>query len=70
MCRIANPPQRTPDPQVQRPFSTQGFNRYSYCGNNLVMYSDPDGEYFIIDSWILGLIHGFFSTGGNRWQTA
>ena len=48
----------------------EGSICYSYCGNNLVMYSDPDGEFFIIDSWILGLIHGFFSTGGNRCQTA
>lgn len=34
----------SPDPQVQNPFSTQGYNRYSYCGNNPVMYTDPDGE--------------------------
>ena len=60
----------SPDPQVQNPFSTQGFNRYSYCGNNPVMYTDPNGEFFIIDSWILGFIHGFFSTGNNRWEAA
>lgn len=60
----------SPDPQVQSPFSTQGYNRYSYCGNNPVMYTDPDGELFGIDSWILGFIHGFFSTGSNRWGTA
>ena len=23
---------------------TQGFNRYSYCGNNPVMYIDEEGE--------------------------
>ena len=34
----------SPDPQVQDPFSTQGFNRYSYCGNNPVMCVDEDGE--------------------------
>ena len=34
----------SPDPQVQAPFSTQGYNRYSYCGNNPVMYVDEDGE--------------------------
>lgn len=60
----------SPDPQVQSPFSSQGFNRYSYCGNNPVMYTDPNGEFFIIDSWILGFIHGFFSTGNNRWEAA
>ena len=42
----------SPDPQIQDPYSTQGFNRYSYCGNNPVMYSDPTGEFFLIDSWI------------------
>ncbi len=35
----------SPDPQVQNPFSTQGFNRYSYCGNNPIMYIDEDGEF-------------------------
>ena len=60
----------SPDPQVQSPFSTQGYNRYSYCGNNPVMFTDPDGEFFIVDSWILGFIHGFFSTGSNRWEAA
>lgn len=60
----------SPDPQVQNPFSTQGFNRYSYCGNNPVMYKDPNGEFFVVDSWILGFIHGFTSTGSDRWRTA
>lgn len=60
----------SPDPQVQNPFSTQGYNRYSYCGNNPVMYTDPDGELFVIDSWLFGFIHGFFSTGKDRWKTA
>ena len=60
----------SPDPQVQSPFSTQGYNRYSYCGNNPVMFTDPDGEFFILDSWILGFIHGFFSTGSDRWEAA
>ena len=60
----------SPDPQVQNPYSTQGLNRYSYCGNNPVMYSDPTGELFAADSWIFGFIHGFFSTGKDRWKTA
>ena len=34
------------------------------------MYTDPDGEFFIIDSWIFGFIHGLFSTGKDRWKTA
>lgn len=34
----------SPDPLVQAPDFTQSFNRYSYCLNNPIMYSDPDGE--------------------------
>ena len=34
----------SPDPFVQAPDFTQAYNRYSYCMNNPVMYSDPDGE--------------------------
>lgn len=56
----------SPDPQVQNPYSTQGFNRYSYCGNNPVMYTDPDGEFFVIDSWIVGFFIGLFSNDGEN----
>lgn len=34
----------SPDNQVQNPFSTQGFNRYSYVWNNPLKYIDPSGE--------------------------
>ena len=49
----------SPDPQVQDPFSTQGLNRYSYCGNNPVMYIDKDGEvaWFIIAAAIGGVVN-------------
>ena len=33
----------SPDDQVQDPFSTQGYNRYSYVTNNPLKYSDPTG---------------------------
>ncbi len=33
-----------PDPLVQDPTSTQSFNRYSYCLNNPLRYSDPTGR--------------------------
>ena len=34
----------SPDPEVQQPDGTQGFNRYSYCLNNPLRYVDLDGE--------------------------
>ena len=34
----------SPDPYVQAPDYTQGFNRYSYCYNNPFKYTDPSGE--------------------------
>lgn len=52
----------SPDPQVQNPFSTQGLNRYSYCGNNPVMYIDEDGEFAWIPILITTAI-GIYSGG-------
>ncbi|MBO7488748.1 MAG: VCBS repeat-containing protein [Bacteroidales bacterium] len=68
----------SPDPQVQSPFSTQGLNRYSYCGNNPVMYIDEDGEFVwlpVIAAAIGGLINvGINIANGNLsgcgfWET-
>jgi RHS repeat-associated protein len=36
-----------PDNYVQAPDLTQNFNRYAYCLNNPLVYTDPDGEFFI-----------------------
>ena len=36
----------SPDDYVQMPMSPQGFNRYSYCMNNPMRYTDPSGELF------------------------
>ena len=34
----------SPDPYVQMPDFSQSFNRYSYCLNNPLIYTDPSGE--------------------------
>lgn len=48
----------SPDPYVQSPENSQNFNRYSYCLNNPTKYTDPSGELFIIDDWIIGFFKG------------
>lgn len=37
----------SPDNYVQMPDFSQSFNRYSYCLNNPLKYTDPDGEWFL-----------------------
>lgn len=36
----------SPDPYIQDPTNPQSFNRYSYCLNNPLKYTDPNGELF------------------------
>lgn len=48
----------SPDPYVQAPDFTQNFNRYSYALNNPLKYKDISGEFFFIDSFIIGYIIG------------
>lgn len=36
----------SPDPYIQMPDNSQSFNRYSYCLNNPLKYTDPSGESF------------------------
>ena len=33
----------SPDPFIQNPNSAQSYNRYSYCSNNPLKYTDPSG---------------------------
>ncbi|MFA5418282.1 MAG: RHS repeat-associated core domain-containing protein, partial [Bacteroidales bacterium] len=51
----------SPDNYVQAPDYTQNFNRYSYVMNNPLKYTDPSGEFYLLDSWFHGFIDGFFS---------
>ena len=47
----------SPDNYVQEPENSQSFNRYSYCLNNPLKYTDPSGELFGIDD--LGIALAF-----------
>lgn len=56
----------SPDPYIQAPTDPQNFNRYSYCLNNPLKYTDPDGELFweavLIGAAVFGagntIVHG------------
>ena len=41
----------TPDPTTESPFSTQGWNRYTYVGNSPVNFTDPSGYCFLGCFW-------------------
>ncbi|MCQ2228326.1 MAG: FG-GAP-like repeat-containing protein [Bacteroidales bacterium] len=51
----------SPDPYVQAPDNTQNFNRYSYCLNNPLKYTDPNGEFW--EMVIFGAIYGAIYNG-------
>ena len=51
----------SPDPYVQAPGNLQNFNRYSYCLNNPLKYTDPTGEWIL--TW--GISKSGFSIGLN-----
>jgi RHS repeat-associated protein len=38
----------SPDNYIQAPDNPQNYNRYSYCLNNPLKYTDPDGESWLI----------------------
>ena len=63
-----------PDPFVQAPDFTQNFNRYSYCLNNPLKYSDEDGEWVhIIIGAVLGGVGNLIANWNNCngfWQYA
>ena len=50
----------SPDPYVQLPDFTQNFNRYSYCLNNPMVYTDPSGEFVhLVIGAAIGGIQGY-----------
>ncbi len=51
----------SPDPYVQAPDFSQNYNRYSYCLNNPLRYTDPSGEYALIDDLIAACLGGIIN---------
>jgi RHS repeat-associated protein len=50
----------SPDNFIQAPDFSQSFNRYSYCANNPLKYTDPIGEVFGVDDALLILAVAYF----------
>lgn len=53
----------SPDPFVQAPEDLQNYNRYSYCLNNPLKYSDPSGESIVAGAVIIGALAGAYFGG-------
>ncbi|MFP4047287.1 MAG: RHS repeat domain-containing protein [Bacteroidales bacterium] len=56
----------SPDPYVQMPDNSQNFNRYAYCLNNPLIYTDPSGEFIftalaVICYSILSICKNYFN---------
>lgn len=56
----------SPDNYVQMPDNSQNFNRYSYCLNNPLKYTDPSGDFWNL---IIGAaIGGVFNWASHEFQ--
>ena len=60
----------SPDPFVQMPDFSQNFNRYTYCLNNPLIYTDPSGEFWhlIIGAAIGGAINWVANGADLSWE--
>jgi len=63
-----------PDTIIPQPYNPQTLNRYTYCDNNPLNYTDPSGHFWnIIIGAIVGAIIGAITaavTGQNIWKGA
>lgn len=57
----------SPDNNVQLPDFTQNLNRYTYCLNNPLKYTDPDGEWVITALTMLANMY-VSTSAANGWQ--
>ena len=55
----------SPDPYVQAPYNSQNYNRYAYCLNNPLKYTDPSGEFWHI---IIGAVVGGVINVATHWK--
>ncbi len=52
-----------PDNNIQEPFNTQNYNRYSYVLNNPLKYTDPSGEFW---GFFAALLFSSYANGVNQ----
>ena len=52
----------SPDPYIQDPTNWQNYNRYGYCMQNPMLYTDPSGE-FVWAAVIIGAVVGAYMGG-------
>lgn len=55
----------SPDPFVQMPENSQSFNRYTYCLNNPLRYTDESGERFLVDDIFAIVMGGTINLASN-----
>jgi RHS repeat-associated protein len=66
----------TPDTVIQSPYDPQTLNRYAYCRNNPVVYTDSTGHWFGIDDLAAVVVYTAINVtmaathGGNVWTAA
>ncbi len=55
-----------PDNNIQDPYNTQNYNRYSYVMNNPTKFTDPTGEFwsFVVSALFSAYKAGFEASGG------